>query len=582
MMDADLVSLNTMRPRQDQGKRRKPLVRKDLLKKTSSPKNLPAEKAASSVKDTFAKRPVDKFPSVKRPAARGEVVRAKGTDDVKFPDQDDILELSVTGDSSLFAWAKHFTSMSGIKPLWSKVQTFTEFSGSGCAEVALQSVAHHLGLSGDAVKVGHAADIDPACRRVLLNSLPDDSCVFGDILDLLPDAVKTAADEPVIERVYISKLELLRALSVDCQDDDLLLASSKLILKAGCGKLFTKGGVLRRPLGEAHKGWTLRDFDAAKFDEFCERLNNRARFQLCFCRRKTYDELKEIIMSSTVILKSHTHCYRHNKECMRFPTTFGDALKLMLLGSPCVDWTGWGDQLGLEGKTMKAFLTAAKLLARGDVDAIVHENVQNFPEKLLIDNLSTSYNPAGVCLLDPREVANFPIARQRKYVLMLKKGLELTRPLDNIVQTLSMNMSKQSSSSWKSLLLPLDVTHACNASLQSRLNRYRELFPGMTLCDLYQNPDTRPRKGHDHWPALTTGCSRVWLEPQGRFAHGSELLLLHSIPCTLEAARLMKCSLVKVQGCTHRELCKLAGNSMHSASVGLMCSVVLSYSKRQG
>jgi len=65
-------------------------------------------------------------------------------------------------------------------------------------------------------------------------------------------------------------------------------------------------------------------------------------------------------------------------------------------------------------------------------------------------------------------VANFPIARQRKYVLMLKKGLELTRPLDNIVQTLSMNMSKQSSSSWKSLLLPLDVTHACNASLQSR------------------------------------------------------------------------------------------------------------------
>ena len=119
----------------------------------------------------------------------------------------------------------------------------------------------------------------------IVSSFPDDSCVFGDILDLLPDAVKTAADEPVIERVYISKLELLRASSVDCQDDDLLLASSKLILKAGCGKLFTKGGVLRRPLGEAHKGWTLRDFDAAKFDEFCERLNNRPRFQLCFCRR---------------------------------------------------------------------------------------------------------------------------------------------------------------------------------------------------------------------------------------------------------------------------------------------------------
>ena len=79
-----------------------------------------------------------------------------------------------------------------------------------------------------------------------------------------------------------------------------------------------------------------------------------------------------------------------------------------------------------------------------------------------------SYNPAGVCLLDPREVANFPIARQRKYLLMLKKGLELTAPLDSIVQALSMNTSKQSSSSWNSLLLPLDVTHTCTASLQNR------------------------------------------------------------------------------------------------------------------
>ena len=95
---------------------------------------------------------------------------------------------------------------------------------------------------------------------------------------------------------------------------------------------------------------------------------------------------------------------------------------------------------------------------------------QHFSEVVTCALLSpgAGYNLAGVCFLDPREVANFPLARQRKYVLMLKKGLELTQPLDSIVQALSMNVSKQSSSSWNSLLLPLDVKHTCNASLQSR------------------------------------------------------------------------------------------------------------------
>ena len=102
-----------------------------------------------------------------------------------------------------------------------------------------------------------------------------------------------------------------------------------------------------------------------------------------------------------------------------------------------------------------------------------------------------------------------------------------------------------------------------------------ELFPETQMCDLYQNPETRPRKGVGHWPALTTGCSRVWLPSLKRFAHGLELMLLHSIPVTRETSEIQRCPLVDVRQCTQRSLCFLAGNSMHGACVGLMFYAVL-------
>ena len=64
------------------------------------------------------------------------------------------------------------------------------------------------------------------------------------------------------------------------------------------------------------------------------------------------------------------------------------------------DWSFWGSGLGLEGKTIIAFLTAChgylgastvclrcKMLLREGPDAIVHENVLSFPVSLLSDVL---------------------------------------------------------------------------------------------------------------------------------------------------------------------------------------------------
>lgn len=127
-----------------------------------------------------------------------------------------------------------------------------------------------------------------------------------------------------------------------------------------------------------------------------------------------------------------------------------------------------------------------------------------------------------------------------------------------------------------------DLSSCHNCLQQSGLKGYEAKYSEISMCDLYQNPDSRPRKGHAYWPALTTGCCRVWLNHKKRFAHGTELLILHSIPATQQVANLMGCPPVDVSSCTHREQCKLAGNSMHGACVGLMCAAALSFAHKKG
>ena len=95
------------------------------------------------------------------------------------------------------------------------------------------------------------------------------------------------------------------------------------------------------------------------------------------------------------------------------------------------------------------------------------------------------------------------------------------------------------------------------------------------MCDLYQNPESRPRKGSVVWPTLTTGCSRMYLISQQRYASGFELLLLHGLPVTKEAAKAMKSFSIDITSISHRIQCRLAGNSMHACCVGLVIFALL-------
>ena len=108
---------------------------------------------------------------------------------------------------------------------------------------------------------------------------------------------------------------------------------------------------------------------------------------------------------------------------------------------------------------------------------------------------------------------------------------------------------------------------------------YIALFPDWRVADFNQNPKTRPRHGTKWLPTLTTGCARMRLRDQSRFLHGVELLLSQGIPATIEIANVMKCSMVQAQEVSHRAQCFMAGNAMHSSSVGFMICVAVMFVK---
>lgn len=180
-----------------------------------------------------------------------------------------------------------------------------------------------------------------------------------------------------------------------------------------------------------------------------------------------------------------------------------------------------------------------------------------------------------------------------------QKGLTMTRSLKDFAQAVCAPRFHDYQPSWDDLLLPVDTVHRCpdplslrrvlrNGGASGKLGEkghttltfpgrsdYIRLFPEAVMFDLYQDATKRPRKGSDHWPALTTGCSRMWIEAKQRFAHGRELLLLQGVPVTQQAATLMRSREVCLDGMSHRQMCRLAGNAMHSSCIGVLCLAAL-------
>ena len=120
-------------------------------------------------------------PSRPRQTVAKKHLKGRRASDVTFPPFSELEDLCGDLPSSRFDWAKGFVQRAqtafGTERFALRDQTvrfFSEFSGSGCAEAALMSVANALGHKGG-VKTAYCADFDAQCRNVLSKSCRDPS-----------------------------------------------------------------------------------------------------------------------------------------------------------------------------------------------------------------------------------------------------------------------------------------------------------------------------------------------------------------------------------------------------------------------
>ena len=135
-------------------------------------------------------------------------------------------------------------------------------------------------------------------------------------------------------QVKLTQTDILTALSDSkAVDRELMLASCKTMSQFYVDKLFTKNGTLKKPLGGAHKGWTLQGFGpGSKPIKKVQAVacGSRVSCTLNFLRRKlglTYESKCSLVSMTMRYLKFecaevlHTCIYIHTPNTVPSSTT---------------------------------------------------------------------------------------------------------------------------------------------------------------------------------------------------------------------------------------------------------------------
>ena len=110
--------------------------------------------------DLFPRLHLSQFPVPKQ--------KTKIRGDIQFPD---IADARVSGSGQLWAWPNEFIQCLKAKghafQPRRKIQMFTEFTGSACAESTAVCLAQHMDVDLELVSAG---DIDNQCRHMIQNN----------------------------------------------------------------------------------------------------------------------------------------------------------------------------------------------------------------------------------------------------------------------------------------------------------------------------------------------------------------------------------------------------------------------------
>ena len=127
---------------------------------------------------------------------------------------------------------------------------FSEFAGYGTAELALHSALTKTKMNVDSFGQC-SADYNSKCQQLLMaNAVDTDKCVFGDILNLVPDTVRGRLFEEIQESFTVTH-------------DDLKVALKFLHKGSGASAkdLFTQKHRLKCPLGPVGRDFGLIGLD---------------------------------------------------------------------------------------------------------------------------------------------------------------------------------------------------------------------------------------------------------------------------------------------------------------------------------
>lgn len=124
-----------------------------------------------------------------------------------------------------------------------------------------------------------------------------------------------------------------------------------------------------------------------------------------------------------------SRCMAHHAECPRQPgasQAYADPdrtiLDMLLAGSACTDFSSYGSCQQQCGPTMKYLLLLIRLVLEYQPDIFLHENVTQFPLKLLQECLHGLYSLEEYICSPETSGSGFPIARVRKYIICRKES----------------------------------------------------------------------------------------------------------------------------------------------------------------
>ena len=278
----------------------------------------------------------------------------------------------------------------------------------------------------------------------------------------------------------------------------------------------------------------------------------------------SFDKLRDLLIKGAQrLFTDAAYCVRCRKYCKVW------ASDLHVAGTPCVAWSSFGTHAAASGPTVLAFMVWILMRRRLQEPAVLHENVPDFEAQLLQDLLGDLYVVSS-CVVSAAKRGQLA-ERERRFTWLLHKKFFLPRVQQPLVPwdlAFVSHFTRSLETTWRVVFeLATEeeikeevlwasrrkecVSEASEGLLDAavadfslvlsgyeaqNLRRYEQNFGGQGVCNLLQNPLTRPvtNSTKPYLQTLIRNCFPMYSHEFKRWLTGRESLATNcyvSYPC---------------------------------------------------